>query len=243
MTEMPRSDQLLATLDATWPPARLIVAGPWVLREGQGGGQRVSAATAESETSEADIGLAEKGMWDLRQRPLFMIREKETRLDTWLDRRGYEVVDPVVIYAAKTEAIAATQGKTVIATWPPLAIQRDIWKAGGVGSDRLAIMYRATAAKTSLLCRHHQTPAATAFVAEAGGVAMVHALEVAPALRNRGMGEIIMRAAASWAVSQGAAWLALAVTQANEAANALYRKLGMQACAAYHYRRAPEAPA
>ena len=55
----PEPHQLFGVLDATWPPARFVAQGPWTLREGKGGGQRVSAATANSPVTETDIDSAE----------------------------------------------------------------------------------------------------------------------------------------------------------------------------------------
>ena len=46
-----------AALDRTWPPAEFHVVGPWVLRKGNGGGKRVSAATANFMASVDDIPL------------------------------------------------------------------------------------------------------------------------------------------------------------------------------------------
>ena len=69
MTE-PDADQLFLTLDRTWPAAEFLEAGPWTLRKGEGGGQRVSAATARQPVGEQDVPLAEEGMRDLKQRPL-----------------------------------------------------------------------------------------------------------------------------------------------------------------------------
>jgi GNAT superfamily N-acetyltransferase len=65
---------------------------------------------------------------------------------------------------------------------------------------------------------------------------MIHAVEVRPSLRRRGAGRQILAAAAQWAAEQGADRLALAVTQANSAARALYASLGMQPVGEYHYR-------
>jgi N-acetylglutamate synthase len=48
-------------LEATWPPAARHRAGPWVLRDGAGGGKRVSAATAEGPVTAAD--LARRAIW------------------------------------------------------------------------------------------------------------------------------------------------------------------------------------
>ncbi|TMV56955.1 GNAT family N-acetyltransferase, partial [Thioclava sp. BHET1] len=43
----PDGEAIFAALDASWPAAALHHAGPWLIREGRGGGKRVSAATAE----------------------------------------------------------------------------------------------------------------------------------------------------------------------------------------------------
>ena len=238
---IPDATRLFAALDATWPPARFVTEGPWTLREGKGGGQRVSAATANSPVSETDIDRAEAGMTALGQTPLFMIRDRDADLDAWLNARGYVVVDPVVIYAAPVSALADPQPMTaIVPTWPMLAIQRDLWQSAGIGPGRFAVMERAATPRTALLARHRDTPAGVAFLAADGEIAMIHALEVVPSERRSGVAGRAMRAAAHWAAANGADWLALAVTRANEGANALYRHLGMTPAATYHYRRAPE---
>ncbi len=71
---------------------------------------------------------------------------------------------------------------------------------------------------------------------------MLHALEVRPSERRLGLGEMLIRAAAHWAIGQGATWVTRAVTKTNAAANALYDRLGMSVVTQYHYRRAPVVP-
>lgn len=240
----PTEDRLFAALDVTWPAARVLPEGPWLLRDGRGGGQRVSAATVRGEASDADIPTAEEGMRALGQRPLFMIRRADRDLDMHLERRGYAIVDPVTIYVAPVKDIAADLPEaTVTPSWPPFAVQCEIWAAAGIGQERIAVMWRAAEPKSAILGRAGDNPAGIAFVAAHGDVAMVHALEVAPSARRRGLGRILMQGAASWARERGAAWIALAVTDANVAANALYQRLGMTPAAHYHYRRAAEAEA
>ena len=51
------SADLFAAIDATWPPATMTQAGPWTIREGKGGGQRVSAASTEAEVTEAGVAV------------------------------------------------------------------------------------------------------------------------------------------------------------------------------------------
>jgi GNAT superfamily N-acetyltransferase len=65
---------------------------------------------------------------------------------------------------------------------------------------------------------------------------MIHAVEVRPALRRKGAARQMLNAAAHWAAEQGADRLALAVTEANAGARALYASLGMQPVGQYHYR-------
>jgi ribosomal protein S18 acetylase RimI-like enzyme len=50
------------------------------------------------------------------------------------------------------------------------------------------------------------------------------------------LGRELMHSAAYWADAHGATHLTILVTKANEAANALYRGLGMTAIGGYHYR-------
>ena len=217
----------------------MIDEGGWRLREGLGGGQRVSAATPLE--SGADIATAEKAMTALGQHPLFMIRGEDQALDNALETRGYQVVDPVTLYGVRTQDIAQAQPPSVvIPSWPPLAVQMELWANAGITAARIAVMDRALGDKTAVLCRQNDSPAGVVFAAIDGDIAMLHALEVAPDHQRQGVGERAVRAIADWAQKRGAAWLTLAVTCANEAANALYRKLAMEPLTQYHYRRAPE---
>lgn len=240
----PGSAEIYAVLDATWPPARILRHGPWTLREGQGGGQRVSATTAHSPVLETDIASAEAEMAKLGQRSLFMVRPEDTALDAWLAARGYQVVDPVTVYVSATKDLTASlSGTTTTTSWPPLQIQRDIWAQGGISDARIAVMERAKSTKTTVLGRIADAPAGVAYVAIHNNIAMLHALEVSKPFRQTGVGTIILHAAANWAQAQGAKWFTLIVTQANKPANALYTKLSMRPVAGYHYRRATEQPA
>ena len=236
----------MAAFESTWPPAATRRLGRWTLRDGQGGGKRVSAATAgpepEGALTPADwvgaLPAAETAMRALCQPPLFRLDPEQTALDAALAARGYRVADPTVIYAAPTARIATERPPpvTTFEVWEPLAIMREIWADGGIGPARLAVMDRATAPKTALLGRRADQPAAAAFAAAHRGVAMVHALEVRPDHRGHGLGRWMMRAAAFWALAQGAGQLAVAVTRQNTAGNALYASLGMAVVGSYHYR-------
>lgn len=223
-------------LEATWPAAGTQDLPGWRIREGQGGGKRVSAASATAPGS--DPAVAEAAMRALGQTPLFMVRPGEDALDAALAARGYACVDPTVIRAAPIETLTdkPLPRVSVFCLWEPLQLQRDIWAEGGIGPERIAVMERAPQPKTSLMARWNDHPGGAGFAAVAGKVAMVHALEVLPHQRNEGLGKWMMRAAALWAAPLGAEQMAIAVTEENTAANALYASLGMAPVTRYHYR-------
>ncbi|EAR50637.1 Putative acetyl transferase [Oceanicola granulosus HTCC2516] len=234
---------LTGLLDATWPAVSRREIDGWTIREGGGGGSRVSAATLAVPGSDADIAKAEAAMRDLGQPPLFMVREGEDALDATLAAAGYRVKDPTVGYAAPTASVIRPIPRLAVApSWPPLAIQREIWAAGGIGPSRLAIMERAASPKTTLLGRHDDTPAGTVFVARHGEVAMLHALEVALPHRRCGLGYALVSGVGRWADAHDATRLAVLATRANRAATALYASMGFARATAYHYRIHPDAP-
>ena len=223
---------LWSAFAATWPPARMERRGGWTIRDGQGGGKRVSAASGAG-----DIAAAEAAMRNLEQVPMFALRGDDP-LDGELETRGYVVMDPVTIYTAPAETLAAfaPDAPLVYEVWPPLAIMEEIWAEGGVGPERIAVMERASSPKTALLGRIDGRAAAVAFVAIHDGLAFLHALEVAPHARKRGVGKQMMGQAGRWAAQNGAATLSLAVTDLNVAGNALYTSIGMTPVDTYHYR-------
>ena len=237
----PTVQTLYAVTEATWPPADRTPAGPWMLRNGAGGGKRVSAATAEGEWGTDDVAAAEAAMRLLGQDALFMIREGDDALDATLAARGYEIIDPVNLWLCPIDLLTdvAVPRVTAFAIWEPLAIMRDIWEAGGIGPARLAVMDRAEVPKTGIFGRISDKPAGTGYCAISQGIAMVHALEIAKAHRRKGMGVWLMRQAAHWAKANGADWMSVICTQVNGGANGLYASLGMQVVGQYHYRILP----
>lgn len=237
---MPDAETLYDVVEHTWPAAREIPCGPLLLREGQGGGKRVSAATAEHPNWTAnDIEKAESGMEKLCQSSLFMLREGESRLDDALDNRGYSIIDPVNMFCIPVGDLAKNVPPRVstFAVWSPLAIGYDMWAQQGIGPGRWAVMDRVNGPKTSILGRWNDKPGGIAFVAVHDGIAMLHALEVLPHQRRQGLAEKMMAAASIWAQKNGATHMSVICTAANDAANNLYFKLGMKHIGGYHYRQ------
>ncbi|MFN6976643.1 MAG: GNAT family N-acetyltransferase [Gemmobacter sp.] len=232
----PDAAALIAALDATWPPAARRRIGPWIIREGQGGGSRVSAATAAGDWADGDIPAAEAAMRALGQVPLFKVTPGDP-LDAALAARGYRWLDETRILAAPVATLAIEPPHlTALAHWPPLAVTVDLWAAGGIGPARLAVMQRAAEPKTAILARTADRPAGAAFAAIAGAIACLHAVTVAPAFRRQGSAHNMLRRAAVWAQTHGAIQLALAVTADNAPAGELYASAGMQTVGHYLYR-------
>ncbi|MCC5964202.1 MAG: GNAT family N-acetyltransferase [Rhodobacteraceae bacterium] len=235
---LPGAAELLAALDATWPAHSMEVQDGWLLRDGAGGGKRVSAATRDRPG--ALVAHAENWMRARGERPLFRMGPGDEDLDAALAGLGYAVLDPSLIYAAPASALAQKPPPvSLFDIWPPLAIMREIWAAGGIGDARLAVMARAPQPRTGLIARRDDRAVGVGFVAVQAQIAMLHAVEVVPGMRRRGIGALILGGAAHWAQAQGASWMALAVTEANTGAAALYKRAGMAAACGYHYREAP----
>lgn len=223
---------LFDALEATWPPVSSRRIGPFRLREGAGGGKRVSAAVLDGAFTEAALDAVEAA-----GATLFQIRSGEDALDAALDARGYRTVNPSVLYVAPVETVAQKpRPVSLLAAWPPLAIQRALWAEAGVGPERIAVMMRACDPKQGFVARFQNRAAGVGFVAVSGGIAMMHALHVDPAFRRHGVARYMVRGMALWAQEHGARSFALAVTQGNAPARALYSGLGMVEAATYHYR-------
>lgn len=234
-------ERLYQVCDYTWPAAQRVDRGNWTFREGQGGGKRVSAATASGRVGETDIDEAETAMRQLEQTPLFMIRAGDDALDRLLETRGYTIVDPVIMYTLPAERLTDVPIPRVTAfeIWEPLAIMREIWAQGGVGPERLKVMDRARE-KTAIFSRWKEKPGGVAFAAVHDGICMVHAVEVLPHQRRQGVAGWMMRRAAFWAQAHGAEHLAVLCVEQNAGANALYQAMGFTEQGRYHYRQSPK---
>lgn len=236
------AEKLYEVIEATWPPAAKSRKAAFTIRDGQGGGKRVSAATLDGSLSVGDIRSAEDAMRALDQTPLFQIRHGEEALDEMLEAAGYQIADPVNMYAAPAEHIATELPPRTIAipAWEPLQIMEEIWATGGIGRERINVMHRGCTPKSAFVSRWNDKPAGASFVAMHDGIAMLHALEILPEQRRNGLARWAMRRAAFWTIAQGGHTLSVICTKENDAANALYSHLGMDVIGQYHYRIKPE---
>ena len=177
---LPSVKTLYEVTEATWPQASDWEEAGFTIRDGQGGGKRVSAATLASALGEADIGAAEKAMRGLGQVPLFMLRDGDDGFDAELANRGYSVNDPVNLYAIDAKDLAREDIPRTIAipAWEPLRIMEEIWAEGGIGPARIEVMRRACSPRTGIVSRFNDKPAGTSFMAMHQGITMLHAIEI-----------------------------------------------------------------
>jgi len=236
---------LLDHLEATWPAAARRRLGDWLLRDGQGGGSRVSSARWMGGRAPAagDVQAAIAAMQEAQSPVIFQVPGEDRPLDAALAAAGLAVRDPTVIMAGSAAEVArfAPRDPTgAVPTGTPLAIMRGLWSQGGVGAERLAVMARVEGESTCLLSRHRDKPAAVAFVACHEDMAMMHALYVVPEARREGVARQMLGQAAAWALEVGATRIGIATTGENLPAQGLFSGAGLGVVGHYHYRAQQE---
>ncbi len=234
----PGDPDLARAFESTWPAAETADAGGFRVGRGQGAGGRVSSAHALGpDWDDAAIPAVEAIHRAWHQRAMFRLPDSDAALAGALTRHGYGPETPTAIMAAACDQLAPAPvpEMTAFSIWPPLAIQGDIWAAGNIGTARQAVMPRVTLPRTAILGRHADRAVGAAFVAADGPVAMIHAIEILPGFRRKGMATWLIRKAAEWAQAQGAARLALAVSRRNVTARALYDRFGFAVTGGYSY--------
>ena len=218
-------------LQESWPPERTSRYGAFLWQDGGTGGNRVNAARALGPISFKDVETLETHFASQGRTPLFQITQNDSKLDSILAKKGYDIRDKTVCFSAPVEQLSSTHGETNSVQWPPSDTHREHWARAGIGPDRLAIMERVRLPKTVI-----SLEGGLAFVAVHGPNAALHAMDVAPKMRRQGKATQLIAQAASWASSHGATTLALLATTANSPAMSLYSSLGMQRAQGYHYR-------
>ena len=224
--------------DICWPPIQKKTVGPWVIREGGGGGSRVSSTTPIGDCSRKDISLAEREMHGLGQSNVFQIRRKDKELDLLLSKKGYSLVDRTVIYKCNIAEISclSVPSVTTFDIWPPLNMMKIIWDKGGITDGRLSVMRRCKVKKTTILGRIENKAAGCAFVSQSNGISIIQSLFVLPKYSRKGLARHVIIEAAKWGEKEGSSYLALMVGKHNKRARSLYDGLGMKVLESYHYR-------
>lgn len=232
---------LLEAFEATWLPAETARYGGLLVARGCGGGGRLSSIRAVGAWDDADLdaALARQAAWG--EPGLIRVFDGDDKLADAARARAMIRGKPTVILRAELAdlASAAIPDLSSFATWPPLAIQREIWLAHGVTDARQVAMTRMQGPRVAMLGRIGDRSAGAGFCAVSGPVAGLHALIVRPELRGHGLGEWMLRNAANWAMGQGASCMILAVQRQNASALRLYERTGFREIDGYAYYGAP----
>ena len=124
MTE-PTVHRLYQATSTTLPARSTRQEAGWEIRDGAGGGKRVSAVTL-AQKDLADIDWIEATITAQGQEHLFMIRDGDEILDEALAARGYEIIDPVTLYLCETAYLrpAFLPRAQSYCIWEPLHIMR-----------------------------------------------------------------------------------------------------------------------
>ena len=223
-------DRYFKAIDQTWPASAYVRRDGWLLRDGRGGGKRVSAASRLERDATLDSAL---DWFDGRnETPLFMIGPKDADLDQSLGQQGYSIVDPTDLLSIDPNQIAE---ETEVLFQNSVSVEaRQIWEQGGIGQARIDVMERAKGPKFYM----ELPKKAVGFFAVSDAIAMVHALEVSKHARRQGCGAMLMKAAAFQAKELGAGELVVLTVKANQPAQSLYRNFGFRGVSQYHYRLA-----
>ncbi|MFV0294150.1 MAG: GNAT family N-acetyltransferase [Paracoccus sp. (in: a-proteobacteria)] len=232
------SPELETALEASWPAAKYAMAGTFHAGCAQDGGMRVNSARPVTPNwIEDDIQQVEAIQARWNQPPTIQVSADDRRLAELLNASGWQARTPTLIMSAPVTALTDRQVPPVtsFALWPPLAIQRELWAELGIGPARQAIIERVSLPKAAILGRVDDRAAGVAFIAACDKLAVLHALEIVPNLRRKGLAGWIIRKAAFWAGTHGCKALCLAVTRDNSPAITLYRGLGFTETGGYSY--------
>ncbi|WP_326822560.1 GNAT family N-acetyltransferase [Streptosporangium sp. NBC_01756] len=163
--------------------------------------------------------------------------EHHRSLDASLAARGYILNGRTLVLTAPTaDVIAATAATTPVETvddrarWPRLFAELNDRPDGSEVIARIAAPTAFLAVTTA-----GRTAGMGLFVADSGW-AGVFCMATHPGHRRRGVATAVLGAGARWAADQGAGRLYLQVEEENEAARALYTRIGFTPSHSYHYR-------
>ncbi len=243
MTELapPAPYDLLA---ATWPPEIVERVGAWRVSHTEGAGRRVCSAwplAQDAGALAADLPAVEAWYAARSLDPLVQTPDAVAE-PLGLADRGYAPEGDTAIIAFDAAVVAArsyveSRRPYMIEISGPLAALDALWRDGGVGRARRAVIARAEPIGRILGVRLDHRLAGAAFVGRHGDAAALQALHVADWARRRGAGRDLVVAAARWARDAGAGRLILSVERDNAPALAMYHALGAREIGGYRYYR------
>ena len=227
-----------------WPALHQVLLDGWLLRFAKGFTKRANSVTPLYPGSREVAGKVrhcENLYARERLRCVFRLNpaSEQGLLDDYLRRRGYARVDPSLVLtahlvqpASAPHCLTLTQGEWLQSHAALTGASKKFTRLHGaiLNAVRTDCAYAA-------LRRGERTLACGLGVVESGLLGLFDVV-THPRHRRRGWGEQLVRALMQWGRAQGADIAYLQVAADNEAAQALYAKLGFKVLHPYWYRAA-----
>ncbi len=235
---------------AGWPGLEQEHLGAWVLRAAKGFTGRANSALplgdpgieVEHALEQVAAFYRHRGQPTIFQLPMPLAAP----LDDLLAERGWRRHNPVAVMVADLEAVlTATPRADAL---PPLTMTEtpdELWLAayhyrgGTLPAHAVEVLEAGTSPVFASVRDDDGAILAIARGAVSDGWIGVTAVEVAEGQRRRGLGTHVMRELLAWAGREGNRHAYLQVARENEAALALYSRMGFDEHHDYHYRLEP----
>jgi len=240
---------------AAWPADEVTANGGWRLRHLAGVTNRGNSVwpgpgVGQEPALEERIAAVERFYTERGLPPRYQLSPiaSPPELDAELEARGYERYAPVRVCTAAADqvpdAAAASVETEVAATLSP-----EWWALSGEGGRYDAVQreaYRRMLQRIGdragyAIARVGGRTAGVGLGVLGEARAGIFSMRTDTELRRRGAGTAVVAAIARWARSRGAPALYLQVEEDNDAASALYQRMGFATAYTYHYRWMPPA--
>lgn len=232
---------------AAWPAETEQEHGGWLLRHTPDVRRRRSnCAVPPADDGAGSITAVERFYRDRGRPVIIQLGERHAALDALLAERGYRSDAPTAVLTARTaDVIAATDGAPF--GQADLAARPGRWLEVFAALDEHAdtepvgrkVIARIADPAAFISLRRDGRPAGMGLLAASSGWAGVFCMATRPDARRQGVAAGILGAGARWAADAGADRLYLQVETGNQAALALYGRLGFARSHGYHYRIGP----
>lgn len=251
---MTNADELFAVAADCWGYLETERVDGWELRAGVGFTHRANSVWPLGPLSrELPEALASISAWYAgRELPPLVQAVVGSELDGLLTAHG--CAQGLAGALRQTADVAEVRAHLAGFDYPNVALStadrpQDRWlrlyRAGGIPPQAKEIM--GSGARYCYATVYHETsgePLAIGRAVLAGPTAEwvgLAGIETAPEARRRGLARLIIKTLLDWAARQGARYTMLEVAEGNEAALALYGRMGFTTHHHYHYRPLPTA--